>query len=291
MRPQIVRLRAPSSGGLLRVYQRESTSWPFHAARMHGHRFFVLNYYTHGNGSVRLPREVLRVTVGDVLLTPPGELHDTSGIARMRGWVVEFTGDVVGSTAAGPALALPRGDGTAWLAFARRRFHGIARATVPPDDRPAWEDRFARLAREATAAALGAREATRALLFLMLVDLARLVAPDRARPRAGSALVHEVFAVIERRYAEPAVSLSAIARAVGRSASHVTAVVRAETGMTVLEWLTERRMAEARRRLHETDEDVAIVGERAGYLDPAYFARRFRRAHGVSARAYRNACR
>ena len=73
----------------------------------------------------------------------------------------------------------------------------------------------------------------------MLLDVARLVAPARARSRVGSALVHEVFAVIERRYAEPAVSLAAIARAVGRSTSHVTSVVRVETGMTVLEWLTE----------------------------------------------------
>jgi AraC-like DNA-binding protein len=57
--------------------------------------------------------------------------------------------------------------------------------------------------------------------------------------------------------------------------------------MTVLQWLTERRMAEARRRLHETDEDVAIVADRVGYRDAAYFARLFRRVHGVSPRSYR----
>jgi AraC family transcriptional activator of pobA len=70
----------------------------------------------------------------------------------------------------------------------------------------------------------------------------------------------------------------------------VTAVVRAQTGMTVLEWITERRMEEARRRLRETDEDVSIVAERVGYEDPAYFARVFRRTHGMSARDFRNAC-
>ena len=98
-----------------------------------------------------------------------------------------------------------------------------------------------------------------------------------------------MFTVIDRNFAEPGVSLSAVARAVGRSPSHVTALVRRETGMTVLEWLTERRMAEARRRLRDTDEDVAIVAERVGYLDPAYFARLFRREHGVSPRAFRRA--
>ncbi len=133
---------------------------------------------------------------------------------------------------------------------------------------------------------MGAREAIRALLALLLVDFARLLSSARA-PRAASALVKEVMETIERRFAEPRLSLAGIARAVGRSPSHVTAAVRAETGMTVLEWLTERRMAEARRRLDETDEDIAIVGERVGFLDPAYFARRFRSAHGVSPRGYR----
>jgi AraC family transcriptional regulator, transcriptional activator of pobA len=57
--------------------------------------------------------------------------------------------------------------------------------------------------------------------------------------------------------------------------------------MTVLEWVTQRRMAEVRGRLRETDEDVGIVAERVGYLDPVYFARLFRREHGVSARAFR----
>ncbi len=61
--------------------------------------------------------------------------------------------------------------------------------------------------------------------------------------------------------------------------------------MTVLEWITERRMAEARRRLRETDEDVAIVAERVGYHDATYFIRLFRRAHQTTPRAFRVANR
>src|SRR5262249_11940974 len=126
----------------------------------------------------------------------------------------------------------------------------------------------------------------RALLHLVLVDLARLLgAPPAARL---SPLVREALDVIERRYAEP-ISLADVARAVGRSPSHVTSAVAAQTGMTVLERLTERRLAEARRRLQYSDEDVAIVAERVGYEDPSYFTRRFRRAHGASPRAFRGA--
>jgi AraC family transcriptional activator of pobA len=273
MRPPIVRFGSSgSAAGSLRIYRRESAPWPYHAARMHGHRFFVLNYYNRGGGAVRFPAVTVAVAAGDVLITEPGTLHDTTGIAHMRGWVVEFTGDVAG------------------VAFGGRRFHDPALARVPPAARPGWEERFERLEREAQGGELDAREAIRALLALVLIDFARLLSSAR-RPRAASPLVKEVLQTIEHRHAEPRLSLARIARAVGRSPSHVTAAVRAETGLTVLEWLTERRMAEARRRLDETDEDVAIIGERVGYLDPAYFARRFRAAHGVSPRGYRKAGR
>jgi AraC-like DNA-binding protein len=277
MRPSIVRFRAhESAGGSVRVYRRDSAPWPYHAARMHGHRFFVINYYDRGAGKVRFPEETVAVGTGHVLVTLPGQLHDTSGIAHMSGWVIEFTGEVLE----------PLQGGTPWLVFAGRREGG--HAEVPAGDRRAWEQRFERLEAEARQRQPGSQDAIRALLHLLLIDIARLLDPShRVRATAGSALLREVLAAIERRYAEPGLALSGIARAVGRSPSHVTAVVRAETGMTVLQWLTERRMTEARRRLHETDEDVAIVGERVGYPDAAYFARVFRRVHGASPRSFR----
>jgi AraC family transcriptional activator of pobA len=266
------------------VYRRDSAPWPYHAARMHGHRFFVINYYDRGVGAVRLPEKTVQVAAGHVLLMVPGQLHDTSGIAHMSGWVIEFTSDTA-APRDGQGSPL-HATGTPWLAFAGRG--EASHAEVPAGERRAWEQRFERMESETRDLQLQSRAAIRALLDLVLIDLARLLDPSR-RPRAatGSALLRQVLAAIDGRYTEPGLSLAGIARAVGRSASHVTAVVRAETGMTVLQWLTERRMAEARRRLHETDEDVAIVGERVGYCDPAYFARLFRRVHGTSPRSFR----
>jgi AraC-like DNA-binding protein len=267
-RPPIVAFRTrDSAGGSLRAYRRESTPWPHHAAHMHGHRFFVLNYYDRGEGQVRLPGEVKTVSSGHVFLAPPAALHDTAGIAKMGGWIVEFTADLIP-----PTLSLPAG--------------APAFAVVPLAERAAWTARLTRLVKEAGSARLGSLEATRALLQLVLIDLARLLTSG-ATADAGP-LSREVMALIKRRYAEPGLSLSQVARAAGRSASHVSHVVREETGMTVLEWITERRMEEARRRLRETDEDVSIIAERAGYEDPAYFARVFRRVHGISARTFRN---
>lgn len=272
----------------LRAFRRIPTGRPLHAPGLHGHRFFTLNCFDRGRGVLAFTRGELQVASGDVGLELPGELYDASGLMRMHGWVVEFTEELLDAPtgALSTALSLP---GMAGLSFARRPWGTPLFGRISPADRPAWDARFTRLAREVTERRPGYREVARALLHVLLIDLARLLSPE-ARSSAVPALVHEVLAVIERRYAEP-ISLGEVARAVGRSGSHVTAALRRETGMTVLEWLTERRMAEARRRLTATDEDIAIVAERVGYLDSSYFTRLFRRAHSLTPRAFRAANR
>ena len=57
------------------------------------------------------------------------------------------------------------------------------------------------------------------------------------------------------------------------------------------QWITERRLIEARRLLAETTWPVAEVAGRVGFTDPGYFARVFRRDHGVSPQAWRRAAR
>lgn len=71
----------------------------------------------------------------------------------------------------------------------------------------------------------------------------------------------------------------------------VESVVRGRTGRTVQEWIIERRMAEARTMLEETDLPVAEIARRVGVFDPGYFSRLFTRTHGISPRAWRSSDR
>jgi AraC family transcriptional regulator, transcriptional activator of pobA len=74
---------------------------------------------------------------------------------------------------------------------------------------------------------------------------------------------------------------------VGMTPGHLTTVVRRRTGRTVQEWIIERRMAEARTILEETDLPVAEIARRVGVFDPSYFSRQFTRIHGISPRKWR----
>jgi AraC family transcriptional regulator, transcriptional activator of pobA len=137
----------------------------------------------------------------------------------------------------------------------------------------------------------GYREAVLAHLTLLLVNLSRLAADVVEDLRLkDETLLAEVFGFIEERYHEP-ISLRDVARAVSLSRGHLTTVVRRKTGRTVQEWIVERRMAQARRLLIETDLPVEEVGRRVGYGDPTYFVRSFKRAHGTTPLGWRRAGR
>ena len=164
---------------------------------------------------------------------------------------------------------------------------GVLRLEVPAARRPVWDNAIRAIERELITGAEAYRQAALAHLTLLLIELARLARDVVADlRRSGEPLLAEVFAVIDARHAEP-LSLCDVARELGMTPGHLTTVVRRRTGRTVQQWIIERRMAEARSLLAETDLPVAEVARRVGVNDPGYFSRLFSRTHGASPRRWR----
>jgi AraC-like DNA-binding protein len=259
----------------------------------HAHDFLVLAYFERGGGSLRLGERQWRVEAGDVYVIAPAEVvgagDDASGLAEAEGWAVFFPPEVLGSQAPGAFLS--------WRAhpllfpFVRGAAGGAHRLMVPAAERSAWSERFVALNLELHGRRDGYREAALAHLALLLVSVSRLAVDVAGDLRLqDEPLLAEVFGVIEERYGEP-LSLKDVARAVSLTPGHLTTVVRRKTGRTVQQWILERRMAQARRLLVETDLAVEEIGRRVGYGDPGYFVRHFRRAHGATPRSWRRASR
>lgn len=99
-------------------------------------------------------------------------------------------------------------------------------------------------------------------------------------------LLNNVFHFIETNY-QQSISLREVAEAVGRSPAYLTDLVRRETGKTVLSWIIERRMAEARRLLVETNHSVEQIAEVVGYFDRRHFSRQFLRLHSTTPQTWR----
>ncbi|ALE79899.1 AraC family transcriptional regulator [Pseudonocardia sp. AL041005-10] len=245
----------------------------------HTHDFLTLVHVVRGAGTYRIDGHTWPLGEGDALVIAPGavvEHPEEPESPPGELWSVVFPAEAVApATWQDHPLLAP---------FVGRHRGGGQRIGVPPADRAIWRARLVDLDDELTRRRDGHAEAARAHLTLLLVALGRLV--DDVPAESGDPLLAAVFAVVEERFASR-LSLRDVAAAVGLTPGHLTTVVRRGTGRTVQQWITERRMREARRLLASTDLPVAEVGARVGYPDPGYFARRFRAAHGVTAATWR----
>lgn len=106
------------------------------------------------------------------------------------------------------------------------------------------------------------------------------------RPLNRSTIVERAIEFIEENYAA-GISLAQVAETLNYSPSHLTSLVRRETGRPVTARIIERRILAARERLVETDEPIAAVAEAVGFRDVSYFARQFARANGMTPTQWR----
>jgi len=275
---RIARLR---DGVPVYTYRADSDTPPVSVIRGHGilehnvhiHDFPVL-WYAH--------------TAGVVYVVAPGAAVDPNQVPhRDNGFGVFFD----------PAAL--DGDGRSpwpsWRAhpllfpFVHGQSGGLLQLNVPLERQPLWDNAIASIEAELAERNEGYRQAALAHLTLLLIDVARLaddVVGDLRR--SGEPLLAEVFTVIDRHRGDP-LSLRDVADELGMTPGHLTTVVRRRTGRTVQEWIIERRMAEARSLLSETQLSVAEIARRVGISDPGYFSRQFRRTtHGASPREWRD---
>jgi AraC-like DNA-binding protein len=258
----------------------------------HAHDFLVLLYVERGGGSFRVDGREWSLGTGDLFVVAPGEVVTPVGSAdaeHPETWAVFFPSDVVEPSLPGAFLS--------WRAhpllfpFVRGVVGGAQRLHVPSVERAGFSERLAALERELRERRDGYNEAVLAHLTLVLVAVSRLAAdvPSDLTLR-DEPMLAAVFDAIEESYRRP-ISLSDVARAVGLTPGHLTTVVGRKTGRTVQQWITERRMTEARRLLAETDLTVEAIGARIGYRDASYFIKRFRRSHGAAPQEWRRAGR
>ena len=267
----VVRRFAPSSGGFLPA--------------AHAHDHMVLAYFEADGGALRSGPVESELRAGDVILVAPGEIHDARGLAEAHGWGVFFAPHVIARHDSRALLS--------WLShpllfpFVGRPTGGSKRLNVPMHERDSWSGRLRALDAELRERRSGSQEAALAYLTLTLVAVARLAADSPAQFRVNSEpVLADVFSVIESRFAA-GISLRDVATAVSLTPGHLTTVVRRKTGRTVQDWITERRMAEAREALTSTDLPIDAVAQRAGFHDGGYFIRAFKKAHGATPSAWR----
>ncbi|MBA3892411.1 MAG: helix-turn-helix transcriptional regulator [Gemmatimonadales bacterium] len=281
----------PSDGRRFRV-ERFSPPLQSRQSVAFGAGLFQLVFIEGGRGSCRFGTEILTAGPGDLFVVAPGQRYDLTGLDETTNWVISFGVDALGfASRHGDATSLIADDLFLTAFLNPERLAAGNRCAVALEERLRWLARLANLERELRSQAVGSNAAAHALLELLLIDVVRAI-----RPLLGSVSLQScpvlvsVFRFIDRRFRFP-IGLADVAKAVARSPSYLTELVRRETGRTVLQWIIERRMAEARRLLLGSDIRVKAIGQAIGYGDAGHFIRLFSRLHNLPPQQWRLAQR
>lgn len=109
-----------------------------------------------------------------------------------------------------------------------------------------------------------------------------LVKTDSA---ASQVLKAETY--IKGHYGDPGLSLNTVTEHLAMSTSYFSAIFKAKTGSTFVEYLTRLRMEKAKQILAMTDRRTYEVAEDVGFSDPHYFSVAFKRVTGMTPKEYR----
>lgn len=114
-----------------------------------------------------------------------------------------------------------------------------------------------------------------------------LLAAERTRSdESGDVIEHAVEYI--RTHIVDHISVPQLAAMASLSSSHFSALFKRHVGYPVLQYQTLLRMARARELLDVTSATVAAIAAEVGYPDSFYFARQFKKIHGVTPREYRD---
>lgn len=111
---------------------------------------------------------------------------------------------------------------------------------------------------------------------------------EAVRNYTVSSQVAKAESYIRENYANQELSLNMITEHLAISTSYFSAIFKAKTGSTFVEYLTHVRMEKAKQILAFTDRRAYEIAEDVGFSDPHYFSVAFKRVTGITPKEYRD---
>lgn len=253
--------------------------WP----RAHFHPTPELFVQTGGATRFEGPDQRWELPAGDVGLMPRGVPHAETPLDRQTPY------EIVVACQSRAGFTLIRAHAPV-DAEGRRRITPKAVAAVT-SERGREAFRYLDEAEQAwaTSEQSGAGELAVDLVRVFLRVLAEEARRVDLRERRFSPVVEAARAVVRSHLADSRLSVDWLAQAAGCSPDHLTRRFRAETGNSVVSWITDERVALAQRLLLEDQYQVAEVGWACGFAQPSYFIRVFRERTRLTPLAWRRA--
>lgn len=107
------------------------------------------------------------------------------------------------------------------------------------------------------------------------------------RNMRGARYSERVMGWIEAHYHEK-ISMDQLAEALHLSNNYISRIFREETGGSISDYLTARRVKQACRLLDTTDMPISVIADTIGYENSSYFIHLFKKVMGITPLKYRS---
>lgn len=280
----------PAMHDIARFSGEEFPLWSFVEKQgdtaLHGHRFVEVAFLTGGEVGHRTPFGLERVRRGDVLVIPEGGLHGYEEAADC---------ELINLLFAPYRLPLQLFDlythpGYRHLFMTEAetfdRLGGYPRLTLPPGVFRRIHGCLKEIIRIEQGETPGRRCRMMGYLMVILSLLADLSGgrQEEALPARGG--IDRVVRFLNGNF-QRRIRLEELARLAAMSENSLLRHFSGMIGTTPMKYLVRLRIHYAAKLLHNTELPVAEIAENAGFTDPAYFSRVFRRETGATPLDYR----
>lgn len=126
------------------------------------------------------------------------------------------------------------------------------------------------------------------LLMLQLEQIQGSQSIKQFLKKANSFKIEEARELLDAQYSNPP-TIVELAKLVGLNEFSLKRDFKEQTGTTILGYITQKRMAEARRWLLEGDKSISEISYWVGYKNPAHFTVAFKQFYGMLPSAMRTA--
>ncbi len=116
--------------------------------------------------------------------------------------------------------------------------------------------------------------------------LMRMARMTRGEVRKSDIVLHGMLERLESSLGEK-VSIPHIAEDAGVSQTYLSTLFRQRFGVTINQYMHQRRIEQAKELLTRTNLPVSCIGEEIGMGDPQYFNKQFRKSVGMSPSSFR----
>ena len=110
---------------------------------------------------------------------------------------------------------------------------------------------------------------------------------DLESQKQSNDIIDTAIRFIDKNYTDEEISLNSVAQAINISAGYLSALFSQRMGLSFVEYLTQKRMAQAKRLLRKTAKRTSEIAAEIGYRDPRYFSFVFKKTQGCTPRDYR----